>query len=113
MLALCTFLIAAMILGAWPLSEWLASTLLGFAAYWLCVGLFTILLILFALFDLLATIREEKNKHLAELKNELEALHRHQPLDPTPKSHNTNHNKPTQDSSRPPSSSYPDGSSED
>lgn len=49
-------------LGLWGIEAWLGESLLRFALYWLfCAGL-ALFVMLFALFDLLAVIREERDR---------------------------------------------------
>jgi hypothetical protein len=48
--------------GLWFIPGWLQQSLLRFAFWWLACGLVTMMLLLFALYDALAVVREEKRK---------------------------------------------------
>jgi polyferredoxin len=48
--------------GLWFIPGWLQQSLLRFAFWWLACGLVTLMLLLFALYDALAVVREEKRK---------------------------------------------------
>lgn len=49
-------------IGLWGINDWLATRLIAFALWWGGCGILTIFLMLFAVFDLLKTFREEKDK---------------------------------------------------
>lgn len=49
-------------IGLWGIDDWLSTRLIAFALWWGGCGILTIFLMLFAAFDLLKTIREEKDK---------------------------------------------------
>lgn len=49
-------------LGRWGIDGWLDESLLRFAIYWLLVGGLALFVMLFALFDALAVIREERDR---------------------------------------------------
>lgn len=49
--------------GLWWLDGWLDDSLLLFAAWWGAVAVLTLLVMLFALYDALAVVREERDKH--------------------------------------------------
>jgi len=51
-----------MILGLWVIDGWLQETLLYFAGWWLACGLITCGVVLFAIYDMLAVIREERDR---------------------------------------------------
>lgn len=46
--------------GRWAIDAWLAEHLLRFAAWWGACGFLTLMVILFAIYDALAVIREER-----------------------------------------------------
>ena len=48
--------------GLWVVDGWLQRHLWGFAAWWGGVALLTLIVMLFALYDALAVIREEREK---------------------------------------------------
>jgi hypothetical protein len=48
--------------GLWLIDRWLAENLWYFLGWWAFCGLNTLVLILFALYDALAVIREERGK---------------------------------------------------
>lgn len=55
-------LLAMFALGLWGIDDWLAASAWRFGIYWLfCAGL-TLFVLLFALFDLLAVLQEERNR---------------------------------------------------
>lgn len=55
-------LLAMFALGLWGIDDWLGASLWRFAIYWLvCAGL-AVFVMLFALFDLLAVLREERDR---------------------------------------------------
>ncbi len=55
-------LLAMFAVGLWGIDGWLAESIWRFAIYWLlCAGL-ALFVMLFALFDLLATLREERDR---------------------------------------------------
>lgn len=49
-------------LGLWGIDGWLGSSLWWFAAWWGVVAILTLLVMLFALYDALAVLREERDK---------------------------------------------------
>lgn len=48
--------------GRWGIDEWLAEHPLRFLAWWGTCGVLTLMVILFAVYDALAVIREERDK---------------------------------------------------
>jgi len=48
--------------GLWFIPGWLQQSLLRFAFWWLACGFVTLMLLMFALYDALAVVREEKRK---------------------------------------------------
>jgi polyferredoxin len=52
--------------GLWFIPGWLQQSLLRFAFWWLACGLVTMMLLLFALYDALAVVREEKRKAFSD-----------------------------------------------
>jgi len=53
-------------LGLWGIGGWLRESVLRFALWWLACGVATVFLLLFALYDALAVVREEKRKALGD-----------------------------------------------
>ncbi len=49
-------------LGLWGIDDWLERSLIRFSLWWLGVAFHTIVVMLFALYDALAAIREERNQ---------------------------------------------------
>ena len=49
-------------LGLWGIDEWLAKSVLRFGIYWLLCAMLCLFVMLFALFDLLKSISEEKGR---------------------------------------------------
>ncbi|MES2996403.1 MAG: hypothetical protein V4733_06290 [Verrucomicrobiota bacterium] len=61
--ALTWLLIATMIMmgtGLWVIDGWLAQRWMIFALWWAGCGLLTLLLMLFAIYDMLMVLREER-----------------------------------------------------
>lgn len=59
-------LLAALLMlaaGLWLVDGWLAGNLWLFLGWWACCAGLTLLVMLFALYDALAVIREEREKH--------------------------------------------------
>jgi hypothetical protein len=54
--------IGMLAIGLWAIPGWLQQSLLRFALWWLGCGFVTVMLLLFALYDALAVVREEKRK---------------------------------------------------
>lgn len=54
--------LALMAIGLWLIDAWLKSGVLRFALWWGSCAMVTIFVMLFALYDALAVIREEKAK---------------------------------------------------
>lgn len=50
-------------IGLWAIDGWLGGNPWAFLAWWGGVALLTLLVMLFALYDALAVIREERDKH--------------------------------------------------
>lgn len=48
--------------GLWWIDGWLARSLVGFAVWWGAVAVLTLLVMLFALYDALAVLREERDR---------------------------------------------------
>ena len=48
--------------GLWLIADWLASSPVRFGVWWLGVTVWTLVVLLFALYDALAVIREERDK---------------------------------------------------
>ncbi len=51
------------VLGLWVIDEWLGDAMWRFILWWGVCGLVTIWVLLFALYDALMSIQEEKQKH--------------------------------------------------
>ena len=51
-----------MAVGLWGLNGWLEASVLRFALWWGACGLITVFVMLFALYDALAVLREERDK---------------------------------------------------
>jgi hypothetical protein len=49
--------------GLWIIDEWLASKPVWFFLWWAASAVITLVVMLFALYDALAVIREERNRH--------------------------------------------------
>ncbi|MGB6220943.1 hypothetical protein [Haloferula sp.] len=49
-------------LGLWGIEEWLKESILRFGLYWGACGLLCLFVLLFALFDVLVTIKEERER---------------------------------------------------
>lgn len=56
------FLLAWMAAGLWLIDRWLAENLWYFLGWWALCALGTLVLMLFALYDALAVIREERRR---------------------------------------------------
>lgn len=54
--------IAMLSVGLWVINGWLQENLMRFGFFWLACGVLTVILMLFALYDALAVIREEREK---------------------------------------------------
>lgn len=72
LLQLAIVMLVAVIIGFWPLSGWLEAEFWRFGFYWLMVGLLTIFLVLFALYDIGKVVEEEKKGLARELKDLIE-----------------------------------------
>lgn len=48
--------------GLWGIEDWLKDSILRFTLYWGACGLLCLFVMLFALFDMLATLKEEREK---------------------------------------------------
>jgi apolipoprotein N-acyltransferase len=55
------FLLGYFALGLWVLDGWLGQSLLRMLLYWFVCTLLALMLILFALYDVLRTVREERS----------------------------------------------------
>jgi hypothetical protein len=55
-------MLAMLAMGMWGIDEWLKESILRFALYWGACGLLCLFVLLFALFDALATLKEEREK---------------------------------------------------
>ena len=55
-------LLVIVTLGAWPLSNWLAQSVWLFLAWWGACMLYGILVILLAIYDMAAVVKEERGK---------------------------------------------------
>ena len=60
---LLLFVLLLMAAGLWLVDEWLKESLWLFLVWWAGVALLTMVVMLFALYDALAVIREEREKH--------------------------------------------------
>ncbi|MFM2170311.1 MAG: hypothetical protein RI957_540 [Verrucomicrobiota bacterium] len=49
-------------LGLWAIDGWLARSLTRFSLWWLGVACWTVVVMLFALYDAMAAIREERDQ---------------------------------------------------
>lgn len=54
--------LALMAVGLWGIGGWLQESLLRFALWWGVCGVITVVVMLLALYDALAVIREEREK---------------------------------------------------
>jgi ABC-type antimicrobial peptide transport system permease subunit len=52
-----------LIVGVCGIDHWLSQSLWRFLIYWATCGALTVFVIMFALYDVLAVIREEREKH--------------------------------------------------
>lgn len=57
------FVLLLMVGGLWVVDGWLAGNVWYFLLWWGAVAFFTFMEMLFALYDVLAVIREERGKH--------------------------------------------------
>jgi len=64
--------LAMLAVGLWGIDEWLAGSPLRFLVYWAACALWCLWLMLFALYDLLAAINEERARHARDLERMLE-----------------------------------------
>ncbi|MCP5537777.1 MAG: hypothetical protein H7A51_16275 [Akkermansiaceae bacterium] len=55
-------LVALVCLGAWPLADWLGSNVWLFLTWWGASMLYGLMVILLAVYDMLAVVREEREK---------------------------------------------------
>ena len=55
-------LLAIVCLGAWPLSNWLSSNAWLFLIWWGASMLYGLMIILLAIYDMLAVVKEEREK---------------------------------------------------
>lgn len=55
--------LAVMALGLWVVDAWLATNVWWFLLWWGGCGLLTLVVLLFAMYDVLAVVREEREKH--------------------------------------------------
>ncbi len=55
-------MIAMLLIGLFVIDEWLAGSIVRFALYWVACGGLCLFVMLFALFDALAVIKEEKER---------------------------------------------------
>ena len=55
-------MLAMLALGLWGIDGWLEKSLLRFTLYWCGCGVLSLFVMLFALFDALAVIREERGR---------------------------------------------------
>lgn len=62
LLYLCVVVVTMTAVGAWPLSDTLMTNPWVFVLYWLFCGGITIFMTLLAIYDLLAVVKEEKDK---------------------------------------------------
>ncbi len=62
LLQLLIVLLLLVLIGAWPLAAWLEQNLGYFMLWWGLSGLYGVMVILLALYDMLAVIREERDK---------------------------------------------------
>ncbi len=60
---LLVFVLALLATGLWGIDGWLAKNVWFFLLWWGGVAFFTCMVMLFALYDALAVIREERGKH--------------------------------------------------
>lgn len=62
MLCACLcFILAWIVVGGWLLDGWLADSVIRFVIWWGVCGIMTIILMIFALYDALSVVREEKS----------------------------------------------------
>jgi hypothetical protein len=55
-------MLAMLAFGLWGIDDWLKESVLRFGIYWAVCGLLCLFVLLFALFDMLATLKEEREK---------------------------------------------------
>ena len=60
--SLAFVMLGMLALGLWGIDEWLKESILKFGLYWGACGLLCLLVLLFALFDALATLKEERER---------------------------------------------------
>jgi len=53
-------------LGAWPLADWLSSNVWLFLVWWGISMVYGLMIILLAIYDMLAVVREEREKSKGE-----------------------------------------------
>jgi hypothetical protein len=62
-LGACAFgMLGMLAFGMWGIDEWLKESILRFGLYWGVCGLWCLFVLLFALFDALATLKEERER---------------------------------------------------
>ena len=62
LLRLVVILALLTVIGAWPLAGWLTGSLWLFVLWWALTTLYGIMVILLAFYDMLAVVREERDK---------------------------------------------------
>jgi hypothetical protein len=56
------FVLAWIVLGLWIIDGWLAESAMRFIAWWCACLVITLILIIFALYDALSVVREERSE---------------------------------------------------
>jgi hypothetical protein len=57
-----TVMLGMLALGLWGIDDWLSESVARFAIYWLFCGGWCLFVMLFALFDALSVVREERDR---------------------------------------------------
>lgn len=69
-------LLAAVVIGHWVLGSWLGEGIVRFLLWWGGVAFLTVFVLLFAVYDALRVVQEEREKALKELAKSAEDLMR-------------------------------------
>ncbi|WP_435893555.1 hypothetical protein [Oceaniferula spumae] len=56
-------LVIIVTLGAWPLANWLSGNVWLFLIWWAAVMFYGLMIILLAIYDMAAVVKEERKKH--------------------------------------------------
>lgn len=69
-LQLLVLLLGLVVIGFWPMASWLGGNVWRFLIWWGFVAFLTVWIVLFAIYDMLRVVREERDKVLSEIKPE-------------------------------------------